>query len=213
MRNIIGAVFASVFLMACGSGETEKSEAVKAKPEQPVLTEDTGQKFLEGVQLSSNEIEALGKNFGSKLTDLKLEEAKECWVGLYTQSLHFQSGNPTGFDFDFTQGGREQSEADRLTFAYYGFDNAVNRLEKDKAILEMIDAPESAKNQILKDGAFHQSVTSLARCKVEDMILEDSYLPYYQIYCVAAGPTKRQQQNELQAKMQNHCAPFCRNFL
>ncbi len=208
-RKLTGILVGIMVISGCS--EPDKS---KANPKPPVKTEsEIRNQLLDGASVSVRQLETLGKSFGEKLTDLTLTEAKECWVNLYTQSTHFKAGDPTGFFGDFTQPDREEAAANRMAFAFYGFDAAVNHLEREKAKADMADAPKSVQNQILRTGDFHKSVVALARCKFEDMIVEDGNLPYYKIFCAGASKAKRNKQYLLQSKMQDHCNALANSFL
>jgi len=209
MQKLITVFLATALCAACGKKETtEGSFTPVAKTES-----ESRVRLLDGANVSVTELETLGKSFGEKLTGLTLPEAKECWVTLYTQTYHFESGNPSAFSGDFSQPGRESSVANQMTFAYYGFDAAVKRLEREMAKEEMSDAPESVQKQILRAGDFHRSVVSLARCKYEDIAIEDKPAPYFQIFCEGAGIGQRNSQYATRSKMQDHCNQMASSFL
>lgn len=209
MREILAGLLVLGLTVSCDSQKPVENDApAKVKP-----TSESRYRLSSGLPVTPSELDGLGKIFAGQLTDLTLPEAKECWVSLYTQSLHFESGDPSGFTGDFSQPGRDASDAANMTFAFYGFEQAVRDLEKSKISDEMADAPESIKKQILKGGEFHKSVVSLARCKFDDMIPEDSYMPYYLIYCAGAGIEERNKQYEMQANMRDHCNLLVNSFL
>ena len=209
MRNIGIAIAAIALCAACG----EKEESTRSFTPAVKTESESRMRLLDGANVSVSELETLGKSFGEKLTGLTLPEVKECWVSLYTQSDHFESGNPSAFSGDFSQPGREDSVANQMTFAFYGFDAAVKELEKEGARAEIADAPESVQKQILKAGEFHRSVVSLARCKYEDIAIEDKPAPYFQIFCEGASNQERNRQYQLRSKMQDHCNQMASSFL
>lgn len=209
MRFTIVTVMMVAILAGCDAPVEQKPA-----PKEPEFSEaESRYRILKGEDVSQKDIQRVGEIFGSKITDLSLWEAKECRVTLYTQSAHFNSGNPTGFTGDFAQQDRDKSDANRMTFAYAAFDYAVKHREKEKAVSEMEDAPQSVQKQILRQGEFYTSVLSLARCKPDEMIRGDSNTPYFQVYCVGAGKTKRREQNTTRALMADYCNTLASEFL
>jgi len=209
-------VVVMMVFMAAGCGEQNEIETPEVVPDQVSEAERfeaARSSLLAGQKISPNDLRDIGIDFGKKLAVLKLTEAKECRVGLYIQSEHFRSGNPTGFNVDFSQADRDRGEADLLSFAYYGFNHAVRQLEVEKIKSDMSDAPASIRNQAVGKGDFYTSVVALSRCKFEDMAAIDSQLPYYKIFCVAAGASKRERQNQQQAKMNTICDDLSLEYL
>ena len=209
MRLFTMLLAAAAILAGCEPAK----EAVPQKEQKQRPLSEVRLRLDEGLELTRSEIQEAGKVFGGQIQDLTLAEAKECRVGLYIKSRHFNSGDPTAFTNDFSQDDREQSEVNRMTFAYKGFDEAVRNLEIQRVRDEMSDAPESVQKQILREGGFHKSVVGLARCKQEEMTAEDSQVVYFQIYCAAAGITRRNQQYRMQAKMETHCNQLADSFI
>lgn len=213
MRYFLMIALAAILLSGCGSGSdggaSDSAEAVSDSE----LRRDSRKRLLEGRDMLPKELEALGQDFAEKISNMTLNEAKQCRVSLYTESQHFKLGYPSGFDVDFREADRDKERVQFLAFLYYGVDEIVQEQEREAEVKNVSDAPQSVQRQILREGKFHKTVESLARCKVELMTLEDTELPYHKLFC--SGSTK-QEQNVYRRRinnMQAYCEALGREYL
>lgn len=198
-----------LILAGCG-GETPKQSDVKSDSE---LRRDSRLRVLEGRDMLPTELEALGQDFAENIERMTLNEAKQCRVSLYTESQHFKMGYPSGFDRDFREQDREQAEANFYTFLYYAIDEIVVLREREFEKKNITDAPESVQRQILREGKFHQTVESLARCKMELIPREDTDLPYFKLFCQGTDSVDRNVYERRIDAMQKYCEALGREYL
>ena len=204
---------AAICLAACAEPVAKSSTEAERVEEVSELRRDSRLRLIEGRDMQPDELRALGEEFASNLENFTLNEAKQCRVSLYTKSYHYAKGYPTGFDVDFKEKGREQARVHFLAFLYYGINSHLRKLEREVELERIKDAPSSVKQQILREGKFHEAVESLARCKGGEMAKTDADLPYYKLYCAA---TTKQEQVVLSRRidnMQAYCEKLGREYL
>ncbi len=210
MRYLMTSIMALLMATGCDSGDDVKTKPIKSESE---LRRDSRLRLLEGRDMLPKELQALGEDFAENITNMTQNEAKQCRVSLYTKSDHFKAGYPTGFDVDFREKDREQLEAQFYTFLYYGIDEIVQRRERETEEKNLADAPDSVKRQILREGNFHKTVESLARCKMEEIPREDSNLPYFKLFCLGTSSVERKIHENRIHMMQKYCEALGREYL
>lgn len=181
------AVAASLTLLSCAGEETASKSSETSAEEKDgsstALRRDSRRRLLRGRAMELDEILAMAEDFSEKVEDITLVEAKECRIGLYALSMHFEEEREDGFDGDFRKADRDQEVVNRMTFAYYGFDRMVKRLEVEEAMDALGNAPESVKRQVIREGIEHSTAENLIWCDFDSLKTNDMDTPSFNAFC------------------------------
>ncbi len=218
MRGIIFIILAALVLAGCSEGELKtrsKTVSADSNAEQATpLRRDSRRRLLRGRSMELDELMALAEDFSDKAEGITLTEAKECRIGLYAMSMHFEEERSDGFDGDFRKADRDESFVQRLTFAYYGFDRMVKRLEIDEAMAELGNAPESVKRQIIREGIDHSTAENLIWCDYDSLTPNDMDTPSYRTFCAYYDDVKETiRQRQVWRNYFKYCHELQMNYL
>lgn len=198
MRAVLLILSTLLALVACqdDNGDTKSGQAeVSNSTDSTALRRDSRRRLLNNRTMAHEEVVALGEDFADKMDGITLVEARECRISYYAMSEHFEDEREDGFDGDFRKWDRTEGFAQHLTFAYFGFDRAVKRLEIERAMAAMGNAPESVKRQAIREGIDHSTAENLIWCDFEDLEVEDMETPSFRTFCTHYNDYREQQKH------------------